>query len=47
MRQCLNPCFSGRGFRRVIIDTSLIGGAAAVLILVLVEEGLGEHMKLV
>ncbi len=40
MSVCLNPCCNGR-WSRTIVVFSLIGGLAVVLILVVMEDGLG------
>ena len=42
---CLNPCFSGGWSRRVTLFCPM-PGVCNVLILVLVEDGLGVHSKL-
>ncbi len=40
-KPCLNPCFGGRWSRRVASLRK--AGAKSVLILVLVEDGLGDY----
>ena len=42
--RCLNPCFSGRWFRRKPID--FIPNPIVVLILVLVEDGFGDISRI-